>query len=115
MLEISRRRFGELVDDALDSVPEELIRLLDNVVVQIEDRDEENPGLLGLYRGVALTERDSHYSFQLPDSITIYREAILAICATEQDVAREVAITVVHEIGHHFGIDDERLHELGWA
>ena len=115
MLEISQRRFAELVDDALDSIPAELIRLLDNVVVQIDDRDAEDPGLLGLYRGVALTDRDSHYSFQLPDSITIYRDAILAVCDSEEDVAREVAITVVHEIGHHFGIDDERLHELGWA
>jgi predicted Zn-dependent protease with MMP-like domain len=115
MLAISHRRFAELVDDALDTIPEELIRLLDNVVVQIEDRDADEPTLLGIYRGVALTERDSHYSFELPDSITIYRDAILDVCADETEVSREVAITVVHEIGHHFGIDDDRLHELGWG
>ena len=115
VLAMSKRRFAELVDDALDSIPDELIRLLDNVVVQIEGSDPDDPDLLGVYRGVALTERDSHYAFELPDSITIYRDAILGMCDDEQQVAREVAVTVVHELGHHFGIDDERLHDLGWA
>ena len=80
-----------------------------------EDRDREQPSLLGLYHGIALTERTSDYGGVLPDRITIYREAILDICEDEEDVVNEVAITVVHEIAHHFGIDDERLHELGWG
>ncbi|MCU1658330.1 MAG: hypothetical protein JWO57_2986, partial [Pseudonocardiales bacterium] len=115
VLEVSRRRFGELVDDAIDLLPEQLLRLLDNVVIQIEDRDVEQPGLLGVYRGVALTERGHDYSFQLPDTITIFRLPTLEICTDERQVATEVATTVVHEIGHYFGIDEQRLHELGWG
>ncbi|MCT2586678.1 metallopeptidase family protein [Actinophytocola gossypii] len=114
-VEMSRRRFEELVGDALDLVPKEFAAAMDNVVVLVEDRDPEQPSLLGLYHGIALTERTSTYGGVLPDRITIYREAILDICETEDDVVEEVAITVVHEIAHHFGIDDARLHELGWG
>ena len=78
------------------------------------DRNAEEPELLGLYEGVALTERDSTYAGSLPDTITIYSESLLEICENEADVIEEVAITVIHEIAHHFGIDDDRLHELGW-
>ncbi|WP_019695924.1 metallopeptidase family protein, partial [Mycobacterium avium] len=78
-------------------------------------RHPEEPDLLGLYEGVALTERDSDYSGALPDAITIYRAALLDVCESEQQVIEEVAVTVIHEIAHHFGIDDERLHQLGWA
>jgi predicted Zn-dependent protease with MMP-like domain len=115
MLEMSAARFADLVGSALDSIPSELMKLLDNVVVRIEEADPDDPHLLGLYHGVALTERTHEYSFQLPDTITIYRRPILALCATEEEAAREVAVTVVHEIGHHFGIPDDRLHELGWG
>lgn len=108
-------RFEELVSDALDEVPPELTRLMDNVVVLVEDRNPEEPSILGLYEGIALTDRGWDYGGQLPDRIFIYRQALLDICDTEQDVVEEVAITVVHEIAHHFGIDDDRLHELGWA
>lgn len=112
---MSPHRFEELVGDALDLVPAELAAAIDNVVVLVEDRHPEEPDLLGLYEGIALTERDSSYAGSLPDTITIYREALLDICDTEEQVVEEVAITVIHEIAHHFGIDDERLHELGWA
>jgi predicted Zn-dependent protease with MMP-like domain len=112
---MTRQRFEELVGDALDLIPAEFAAAMENVVVLVEDRDQENPTLLGLYHGVALTERTSHYGGVLPDRITIYREAILDICRDEQDVVEEVAITVVHEIAHHFGVDDARLHELGWG
>ncbi|MCA4711056.1 metallopeptidase family protein, partial [Mycobacterium avium subsp. hominissuis] len=88
---------------------------MDNVVVLVDDRHPEEPDLLGLYEGVALTERDSDYSGALPDAITIYRAALLDVCESEQQVIEEVAVTVIHEIAHHFGIDDERLHQLGWA
>ncbi|HEY9476685.1 MAG TPA: metallopeptidase family protein [Mycobacteriales bacterium] len=112
---MSRDRFDELVADALDEIPTELTRLMDNVVVLVEGTNPEEPDLLGLYEGVALTERGFDYAGALPDRILIYRDAILGICQTEQDVVEEVAITVVHEIAHHFGIDDERLHRLGWS
>jgi predicted Zn-dependent protease with MMP-like domain len=110
---MTRERFEELVRDALDEVPDDLLKLMDNVVILVEDDSPE--GLLGLYEGHALTERGWHYGGVLPDRIMIYRGPILRICDSEEDVVEEVAITVVHEIAHHFGIDDDRLHELGWA
>ncbi|HEY7046402.1 MAG TPA: metallopeptidase family protein [Jatrophihabitantaceae bacterium] len=115
MLDVSRPRFEELVDDALDSIPPQLLKLLDNVVIQVADEDPIDPTLLGVYHGTALTERLSDYTFALPDTITVYRLPIVAMCQDEAEVAREVAITVVHEIGHHFGIEEGRLHELGWG
>jgi predicted Zn-dependent protease with MMP-like domain len=113
MIEVEPERFEEMVATALDGLPEDLGRLMRNVAVTVEHRPGP-PGLLGLYQGVPLTERTMNYSGVLPDRITIYRLAICAICDTEQDVADEVRRTVVHEVGHHFGIDDHRLHELGW-
>ncbi|MGY1813878.1 metallopeptidase family protein [Blastococcus sp. SYSU D00820] len=109
------QQFEELVADALDEVPAELMALLDNVVVLVEDRNAEEPELLGLYEGFALTERGWDYGGSLPDRIMIYRLAICDICETEDDVVEEVMVTVVHEIAHHFGISEERLHELGWG
>jgi predicted Zn-dependent protease with MMP-like domain len=109
------QRFEELVSDALDLIPEQLAAAMDNVVILVEDRHPDEPDLLGLYEGVALTERDSDYGGSLPDTITIYRDALLDICASDDDVVEEVAITVIHEIAHHFGIDDDRLEELGWG
>lgn len=115
-VEIPGRRFDDLVEAAIDSVPDELIAMLDNVVLLIEDdAPPDDPDLLGLYEGIALTERDSTYGGELPDRITIFRKPILAVCDTEDDIVREVRITVVHELAHHFGIDDDRLHDLGYA
>jgi predicted Zn-dependent protease with MMP-like domain len=115
MLEMTRSRFEVLVDDAIDTIPSDLLALLDNVVIRVEDRHAGDPSLLGLYEGTSLTERTHEYTFALPDSITIYRLAILDVCTDEDEAAHEVAVTVVHEIGHHFGLDEERLHELGWG
>ncbi|EEP72470.1 hypothetical protein MCAG_02797 [Micromonospora sp. ATCC 39149] len=114
-VEMSRERFEELVGEALDEVPEELLRLMSNVVILVEDHPPPGEDLLGLYEGHALTERGWDYAGVLPDRILIYRHPILRICDTEEDVVDEVAVTVVHEIAHHFGIDDERLHDLGWG
>lgn len=116
MVEIDEERFAELVEQALADVPEELAALMDNVVLFIEDdAPADDPDLLGLYDGTPLTERDSSYAGVLPDRIFVYRNPTLAICETEADVVEEVRITVVHEIAHHFGIDDDRLHQLGYA
>ena len=116
MVEVSDDRFAELVEDAFKAVPAELAGLLDNVALFIEDEPPaDDPDLLGYYDGIALTERDSSYGGTLPDRIVVFRNPTLEICDTEDDVVREVGITVVHEIAHHFGIEDDRLHELGYA
>jgi predicted Zn-dependent protease with MMP-like domain len=116
MVELSDDRFAELVEDAFRAVPAELTALLDNVALFIEDDPPvDEPDLLGYYDGVALTERDTSYGGELPDRIVVFRNPTLAMCDTEADVVHEVGITVVHEIAHHFGIDDDRLHELGYA
>jgi predicted Zn-dependent protease with MMP-like domain len=105
-------RFEVLVADALDSIPDDLFRAVDNLVVEVEDWHPE--GLLGLYEGIPLTERDDYGGLVLPDKVTIYRLGILRVCDTEDDVVDEVRTTVIHEVAHHFGIDDDRLAELGW-
>ncbi|WP_370619930.1 metallopeptidase family protein [Mumia sp. Pv 4-285] len=115
-MEMSQDRFAELVEQAFDALPEDLTGLLENVVLLIEDdAPDDDPTLLGLYDGVPVTERTSAYGGVLPDRITIYRNPTLAICDVEDDVVEEVGITVAHEIAHYFGIDDDRLHELGYA
>ncbi len=115
VIHVSPADFEDLVAEALEAVPHELARLVDNVVFVVEDDGPpDEPDLLGLYEGVALTERDYRYAGALPDRITIYRNPTLRICDTLNDVIEEVNITVVHEIAHHFGIDDDRLHELGY-
>ena len=114
-VDMTRERFEELVGEALDEVPVELLSLMNNVVFLVEDVPPDGgDDLLGLYEGTALTDRGWDYAGVLPDRISIFRKPILAICDDEDDVVDEVAITVVHEIAHHFGISDERLHALGW-
>lgn len=107
-------RFEELVDDALDDVPEELWERFDNVAVIVEEEHEEDPTILGIYEGVPLTER-FEYAGALPDVIRIFRLPLCAMAVDEDDLVEEVYVTVVHELAHHMGIDDERLHDLGWA
>jgi len=102
-----------MVGDALDGLPQEFGRLLSNVAVMVE-HDGGPPGLLGLYEGVPLTRRSTQYGLVAPDVITIYRRAICALCQTEQQVADQVRRTLIHEVGHYFGLDDARLHQLGW-
>jgi predicted Zn-dependent protease with MMP-like domain len=119
---MSETDFEAAVNDALDRIPPELAKTMNNVAIFIEDDYTPQPGddpdtvLLGLYEGVPLTERDAWWDAgSLPDRITIYRQPILDICETREDVIDEVTVTVVHEIAHHFGISDDRLHELGWG
>ena len=114
MIDVPRSRFEELVADALDSIPEALGRLMDNVWVGVEER-ARGEDLLGLYEGVPLTERDAYGGMVLPDRITIYRRPICEMSGSEQEVVETVRDTVIHEVAHHFGIDDDRLDELGWA
>ena len=116
VLDLGRTEFEELVAAALDTIPPELAKLIDNVVVLVEDEaPEDAPDLLGIYEGTPLTERNGWYAGVLPDTIRLFRMPILRICDSYDDVVDEVQVTVVHEVAHYFGIDDERLHELGWG
>lgn len=116
-IEMDHDRFDTLVDEALDGIPDELAALVRNVVVLVEEEPPEGEpdDLLGLYDGVALTERDHTMVAGLPDRIFIFRGPLLDMCADEAELVEEVRITVVHEVAHHFGIDDDRLHDLGYA
>nr|WP_162308128.1 MULTISPECIES: metallopeptidase family protein [Intrasporangiaceae] len=116
-MEMSAQEFEEAVGDALDDVPAELLALMDNVAFFVEDEPPaEDPHLLGIYEGIPLTERDPiWHAGSLPDRITIFRGPTLRMCHTRDEVLDEVAVTVVHEIAHHFGINDARLHALGWG
>jgi predicted Zn-dependent protease with MMP-like domain len=110
---VEPERFEEMVAAALDGLPPELGEMMRNVAVTVEHGPGPR-GLLGLYQGVPLTSRTTQYAAVLPDRIIIYRRAICAICDTPGQVAEQVRRTVIHEVGHHFGIGDERLRELGW-
>jgi len=119
---MSEAEFEDAVSDAIALIPADLAGHMDNVAIFIQDDfvpdPHDAPGtiLLGLYEGTPLTKRDSWWAAgSLPDRITIFRRPILSICRTREQVIREVTVTVVHEIAHHFGISDERLHELGWG
>src|ERR1700712_3048608 len=114
-MELGRAAFEELVEQALDEIPDQLAALVRNVVVLVEDEPPSGePDLLGVYDGVSLTERGADHT-GLPDRITIFRRPLLQLCEDADELVREVRITVVHEIAHHFGIDDDRLHELGYG
>lgn len=115
MVDIEPVDFEELVADALDALPPDLAALMDNVAVFVEEESPDGRRLLGLYEGVPLTERTSSYLLVVPDRITIYRRPILALCADRDEVRHQVQVTVAHEVAHHFGIDDDRLDELGYA
>jgi predicted Zn-dependent protease with MMP-like domain len=116
-VEMGPEDFEALVDNALDAIPDEIASLVRNVVVLVEDEPPEGEpdDLLGLYDGVALTERDGSWAPELPDRIFLFRGPLLDMCDDEDDLIEEIRITVVHEVAHHFGIDDDRLHDLGYA
>lgn len=120
MVEISRAEFEEAVDDALDSLPEEVARAIAeaNVVILVEEEPEHRSGgeeLLGLYEGIPLDRRSVFDGFREPDRIWIYRGPLQRMASTREQLVEEIAVTVLHELGHLFGIDDARLHELGWG
>lgn len=113
---MTTEEFEEAVGDALDLVPAGLMDQLDNVVFFVEEESpEDDPELLGVYDGIPLTERDLSWGGMMPDRITIFRGPLLRMCHDRDELLEEIAVTVVHEIAHHFGIDDERLHDLGWG
>ncbi len=108
--------FEELVIDELDRLPDDMVDGLENVIFVVEDRPEDGSlDLLGLYDGLALTERTQYGMGELPDRIIVYREPHLEACDDEDELRDEVHTTLVHEIAHFYGIDDDQLHNLGWA
>jgi predicted Zn-dependent protease with MMP-like domain len=116
VLDVTPEEFDAAVGEALDGVPAELTRLMDNVAIFVEpEPPAEDPSLLGWYDGTPLTERDWSYGGVLPDRIVIFRGPLVRLCADRDELVEEVRITVVHEIAHHFGIDDDRLHDLGYG
>ena len=115
-MDLTEAEFDDLVAEALDRSRAPLASLIDNVVVLVEDEPPpEEAGVLGLYVGTPLTERDSGYTFRPPDQVFVYRGPLLRMCEDADELAEEIEVTVVHEIAHHFGIDDEQLHEWGWG
>jgi predicted Zn-dependent protease with MMP-like domain len=112
---VDRAEFERLVEAALDDIPDEIARQVDNVVVLVEDDPPaDEPDLLGVYDGVSLTERTHDHS-GLPDRITVFRRPLMEMCRDRDELVHEIGVTVVHEVAHHFGIDDDRLHELGYG
>ena len=115
-MDLDADAFDALVERALDDLPDRLATLVRNVVVLVEpEAPPEDPDLLGLYDGVALTERPANHAGLLPDRILLFRGPLLDMADTVEELEEEVRITVVHEVAHHFGLDDRRLHELGWG
>lgn len=111
---IPPRAFERLVGDALDTLPDPLGQVMENVAIVVED-EHPTEDLLGLYEGVPLTERGDYGGMVMPDVITLYRLALCAYVRDEDELVEEVTVTVVHEVAHHFGIDDDKLHEWGWG
>jgi predicted Zn-dependent protease with MMP-like domain len=115
-LHLDAEAFEALVIDELDRLPDEMIDGLDNVIFVTQDRpDDGSLDLLGIYDGVALTERGQYGFGELPDRIILFREPLLAVCADLDELRDEIHVTLVHEIAHFYGIDDDELHRLGWA
>lgn len=113
MQPVSPAEFEGYVADALDDLPTDLVASFSNVVVVVEDENADEPDILGLYEGVALTERE-HYSGALPDRISVYRIPLCLLAEDLDHLIEQIQVTVVHEFAHHVGIDDDRLHALGW-
>jgi predicted Zn-dependent protease with MMP-like domain len=116
VLELSSDEFERLVVDELDSLPDDMVDGLDNIVFVVEARPENGTlDTLGLYDGVALTQRGQYGFGEMPDRIVLFRESLLSICETVDELREEIHVTLVHEIAHFYGIGDDRLHELGWS
>lgn len=115
-MELPEERFDDLVDEALSHLPPFFLDNLDNVVIVVEDEPDDGSDVLGWYEGTALTERDTSYGLgSLPDRVVLFRGPLTRMCQDEEELLEEIEITLVHELGHYHGIDEARLHELGWG
>lgn len=115
MLSVSHEDFEALVGEGLDSLHEEMLRELDNVIFLVEDRPDDGSDVLGVYEGYSLAERNVYGYGEEPDRIILYRENLLKHCGDQDELIAEIRITLVHEIAHFYGITEERIHELGWG
>lgn len=115
MLSVSHEEFETLVGEGLDSLHEEMLAELDNVIFLVEDRPEDGSEILGVYEGFSLAERGVYGYGEEPDRIILYRENLLQHCADHEELVQEIRITLVHEIAHFYGLTEERIHELGWG
>ncbi|NLA66340.1 MAG: metallopeptidase family protein [Leucobacter sp.] len=113
MLDVSHEDFEALVGEGLDSLHEDMLRELDNVIFLVEDRPEDGSDVLGVYEGFSLAERNVYGYGEEPDRIILFRENLLAHCADHDELVSEIRITLVHEIAHFYGLDEARIHELG--
>ena len=112
---MNRAQFDAAVDRAIESLPEWVTDRLDNIHVVVEDRPPPDQGdILGLYEGVSLVERYADYWGAVPDRIIVFREPHIELGLEDDELEKEIRKTVLHEFAHHLGIDDQRLHELGW-
>lgn len=115
MLSVSQEDFEALVADGLDSLHDDMMAELDNVIFLVEDRPADGSDILGVYEGFSLAERGVYGYGEEPDRIILFRENLLEHCEDLQHLAEEIRITLVHEIAHFYGITEERIHELGWG
>lgn len=112
---VSDEVFESLIDDALDLIPDSFARHMTNVVVLARPHNPDNPSLLGLFEGVPLPAQHSNHTGYLPDVVFIYKDALEAICSDLDQLRHEVKVTVFHEVGHYFGLEEHELHHLGWG
>ncbi|WP_336651202.1 MULTISPECIES: metallopeptidase family protein [unclassified Leucobacter] len=115
MLEMSHEEFESLVAEGLDSLHDDMLAQLDNVIFLVEDRPADGSDILGVYEGFSLAERDVYGYGEEPDRIILFRETLLEHCGDREELVREIRVTLVHEIAHFYGISEERIHELGWG
>ncbi len=116
---MNRAEFDRVVDDVVDTLPHWIVDRVDNVQIVVEERptrrqDPDGHGLLGLYEGISLLERGVDYFAAMPDTIYIFRQPHLELGLPPDELRNEIRKTVLHELGHHLGIDDERMHEIGY-
>ena len=114
-MEISPEEFEHMVADELDALPEEMLEGLDNVVFIVEDAPEDGSDLLGVYEGYSVVDRSVYGFGEMPDRIILFRENLADFCESREELMDEIHITLVHEIAHYYGIEEDRLHELGWG
>ncbi|MGO1537921.1 MAG: metallopeptidase family protein [Leucobacter sp.] len=115
MLSLSHEEFEALVSDSLDTLHDDMLALLDNVIFLVEDKPEDDSPILGLYEGYSLADRESYGLGEEPDRIILFRENLLKHTLDHDELVKEIRVTLVHEIAHFYGISEERIHELGWG